>query len=156
MASSFVAARALATYLIPGCVGRGIRLGSESSSGGAGAGGGVWKAGNMEIWEFANSEIWGPGNLGIWKSGDLEIQKCWVHKIKKKISKSKSVLPTMSARSGLVGKKSSWPYLGPSEAFFSIGRKNAKKIADFPWGCFLPFDCSCLCNAKYSCSHGSL
>ena len=30
----FVAARALATYLIPGCVGRGVRLGSESSSGG--------------------------------------------------------------------------------------------------------------------------
>ena len=36
----------LATYLIPGCVGRGVRLGSESSSGG----GGVWKSGNHEIW----------------------------------------------------------------------------------------------------------
>ena len=57
-----IAARALATYLIPGCVGRGVRLGSESSSGGAGAGvgvGGVWKS-------------W---NLGIWRSGGLEIQK---------------------------------------------------------------------------------
>ena len=43
-----VAARALATYLIPGCVGIGVRLGSESSSGG----GGVWKSGNLEIWEF--------------------------------------------------------------------------------------------------------
>ena len=45
-----VAARALATYLIPGCVGRGVRLGSENSSGAgaagaAGAGGGVWKSG---------------------------------------------------------------------------------------------------------------
>ena len=39
-----IAARALATYLIPGCVGRGVRLGSESSSG---AGGGVWKSGNQ-------------------------------------------------------------------------------------------------------------
>ena len=61
-----IAARALATYLIPGCVGRGVRLGSESSSG-AGGGGGVWKSGNLEIWEF--------GDLGIWRPGDLEIQK---------------------------------------------------------------------------------
>ena len=62
---SFIAARALATYLIPGCVGRGVRLGSESSSGATG--GGVWKSGDLEIWEF--------GDLGIWRSGDLEIQK---------------------------------------------------------------------------------
>ena len=41
-----VAARALATYLISGCVGRGVRLGSESSSGGSNAGGG-WKSGNV-------------------------------------------------------------------------------------------------------------
>ena len=54
-----VAARALATYLIPGCVGRGVRLGSEGSSVGGGGGGGVWKS----------------GNLGIWRSGGLEIQK---------------------------------------------------------------------------------
>ena len=47
-----VAARALATYLIPGCVGRGVRLGSESSSGG-----GVWKSGNLEIWEFGVQKI---------------------------------------------------------------------------------------------------
>ena len=43
-----VAARALATYLLPGCVGRGVRLGSEGSSvggsGGGGVGGGVWKS----------------------------------------------------------------------------------------------------------------
>ena len=42
-------------------------MGSESSSGGAGAGSGIWKSGNLEIWEF--------GNLGIWRSGGLEIQK---------------------------------------------------------------------------------
>ena len=37
-----VAARVLATYFIPGCVGRGVRLGSENSSGaGGGAAGGV-------------------------------------------------------------------------------------------------------------------
>ena len=67
----------LATYLIPGCVGRGVRLESESSSGSAGGGGagGVWKSGNLEIWE--------PGNLETWKSGDLEIQKFGVQQIQK-------------------------------------------------------------------------
>ena len=98
-----ITARALATYLIPGCVGRGVRLGSEGSSvggGGGGGSGGVW--------------IWGPKNQ------------------KKKLSKFKSVLPKMSARSGLVGKKSSWPYLGPSEAIFSIDRKNQKNAKILP------------------------
>ena len=32
----------------------------------------------------------------------------------------------MLARSGLVGKKTSRPYLGPSEAIFSMDRKNPK------------------------------
>ena len=40
-------------------------------------------------------------------------------------------MPKMSARSGLVRKKSRWPYLGPSQTIFSIGRKNAKKYATF-------------------------
>ena len=59
--TTYIAARALATYLIPGCVGRGVKLGSESSSDG------VWKSGNVEIWEF--------GDLG-----DLEIQKFAIQK----------------------------------------------------------------------------
>ena len=42
----------LATYLIPGCVGRGARLGSESSSGAGAASGGVWKSGNLESKTF--------------------------------------------------------------------------------------------------------
>ena len=42
-----IAARALATYLIPGCVGRGVKLGSENSSGGGA--GGVWKSGNVSL-----------------------------------------------------------------------------------------------------------
>ena len=61
-----VAARALATYLIPGCVGRGVRLGSEGSSVGVGGGGGVggvWKSGDLEIQKF--------GDLGTWKSKNL-------------------------------------------------------------------------------------
>ena len=54
-----IAARALATYLIPGCVGRGVRLGSENSCGGAGAGvGGVWKSGN--VWWHQNWSEMGP------------------------------------------------------------------------------------------------
>ena len=55
----------LVTYLIPGCVGRGARLGSESSSV-AGAGS-VWKSGNLEIWEF--------GDLGTWKSRNVGSKK---------------------------------------------------------------------------------
>ena len=61
----------LATYLIPGCVGRGVRLGSENSSGAGCGAGGVWKSGNLEIWKSGNLEIWGPG--GTWKSRNLEI-----------------------------------------------------------------------------------
>ena len=38
----------------------------------------------------------------------------------------------MSARSGLVGKKSSRPYLGPSEAIFSIDRNNPKNAKILP------------------------
>ena len=50
----------LATHLIPGCVGREVQLGSESSSSDAAAGNwtsdlGIWKSGNLGIWE--------PGNL---------------------------------------------------------------------------------------------
>ena len=45
-----VAARVLATYFIPGRVGRGVRLGSENSSGGGGTGGSsVWESGILEI-----------------------------------------------------------------------------------------------------------
>ena len=65
-----IAARALATYLIPGCVGRGVKLGSESSSGGR-----VWKSGNLETLEF--------GDLGIWRSGNLEIYKFGIQNMKK-------------------------------------------------------------------------
>ena len=80
LAHCHVAARALATYLIPGCVGRGVRLGSESSSVVVG---GVWKSGNLKIWDFGNLEIWGPENPEILRFGDLEIQNFGIQKIKK-------------------------------------------------------------------------
>ena len=44
----------------------------------------------------------------------------------------------MSARSGLVGKKSSRPYLGPSEAIFSMDRKNPKKCKILPIFAYFP------------------
>ena len=125
---TIVAAMALATYLIPGCVGRGVRLGSENSSGG-----GVWKSGNLEIWKFGNL---GPGNLGIQKPGDLKIQKFGVQNIKNiKILKIQIRSAQNVGKVWISRKKSSWPYLGPSEAIFSIGRKIQKTMKNtyFPW-----------------------
>ena len=58
---SIIAARALATYLVPGCVGRGVRLGSESSSAAAS----IWKSGNLKIGKSGDSKIWESENLEI-------------------------------------------------------------------------------------------
>ena len=49
---------------------------------------------------------------------------------KYRFSKSKSVSPNMSARCGLAGKRTSRPHLGPSQAFFCVGRGN-KKMSKF-------------------------
>ena len=68
---SIVAARALATYLIPGCVGRGVRLGSEGLSVGGGIGGGVWKFGvqNIKTIKFLKIQIRSAQNVGkVWIS----------------------------------------------------------------------------------------
>ena len=64
-----IAARALAMYLIPGCVGRGVRLGSEGSS--VGGGGGVWKFGvqKMENIKKLKIQIRSAQNVGkVWIS----------------------------------------------------------------------------------------
>ena len=45
---------------------------------------------------------------------------------KSKFSKLKSVSTKMSATSGFVGKNSSWPHVGPFQANFSMGQKNAE------------------------------
>ena len=70
-----IAARALATYLIPGCVGRGVRLGSEGSSVGGGGGGvgggGGWKFGvqKMEKIKILKIQIRSAQNVGkVWIS----------------------------------------------------------------------------------------
>ena len=117
----YVAARALVTYLIPGCVGRGVRLGSESSSGG------VWKSGNLEIWGFED--------LGIWRSGDLEVQKFrgpgnpenWGPKNSKTLRNSNLFCPKMSARSGLVGKNPPGPIWSHLQPAFPWTKKKGKK-----------------------------
>ena len=75
-----VAARVLATYFIPGCVGRGVRLGSENSSGGAGgagagaAGGGAWaQVGGPKLgprgWAQAGPKWVGPLGIEVEKQG---------------------------------------------------------------------------------------
>ena len=83
-----------------------------------------WKPGNPDFWKSGNLDFWDLEiqKFGTWKSRNWGSKK-WK---KSKFSKSKSVLPKMLARSELVGKKSSRPYLGPSEAIFSMDRKNAK------------------------------
>ena len=74
-------------------------------------------------------EIWGPGHPEILRSGDLEIQKCGVQKIKKiKILKIQIRSAQNVGKVWISRKKSSWPYLGPSEAIFSMDRKNRKSV----------------------------
>ena len=95
--------------------------------------GASWEASQIS----GDLEIWGPGNLGIWNPKKSK---------KQKLSKSKSVLPNMSARFLLAGtKKTSRPHLGPSRAIFCVGRKNPKlhKFCLFslvgPWALFTRF-----------------
>ena len=87
----FVAARVLATYLVPGCVGKGVRLGSENSSGGAGVGG-VWARAQARAQAPAQAQAQAraqaqaqaraqAGNLEIW---DPEIWKFEIQKNQKK------------------------------------------------------------------------
>ena len=58
----------LATYLIPGCVGRGVKMGSESLFVADIAPASVWKSGNLEIWEPGKSPrpVRGPRPTPFW------------------------------------------------------------------------------------------
>ena len=117
-----VVATALATYLIPGCVGRGVRLGSESSCGG------VWKSGDLEIWE--------PGNLEIWTSGTW---KCWTQNIQKmKILKIKIRVAQNVCKVWISRKRSSRPHLIPFQVNFCVGRKSRKHAMVFVYFCNVP------------------
>ena len=72
------------TYLIPGCIGRGVKLGSESSSGA----GGALKSGKLDIREFGDLGTWKSGKLGSIKSKRTKPKKS--NKKPKKITKRKS------------------------------------------------------------------
>ena len=69
----------------------------------------------------------------FWKSGDLEMQKYGVQKSKKinmlkiQIRSAQNVGKVWISR-----KKSSRPHLGPSQAIFSMDRKNAKTAQKLP------------------------
>ena len=70
---------------------------------------GTWKSRNLEIiCGLGNPEIWGP------KNGKIKILKI-------QIRSAQNVGKVWISR-----KKSSWPYLGPSEAIFFIAQKNQK------------------------------
>ena len=69
---------------------------------------------------------WKPRNPDF---GDLEIQKFGIQKMKKIKSLKTQIRSAQNAGKVWISrKKSSWPYLGASEAIFSIGRKNPKML----------------------------
>ena len=75
---------------------------------------------SRRVWIF-----WKPGNPDVW---DLGIQKFGVQKMKKiKVLKIQIRSAQNVGKVWISRKKSSWPYLGPSEAIFSMDRKNPKK-----------------------------
>ena len=136
-----IAARALATHLIPGCVGRGVRLESESSSGG-----GVWARAPGP----AQGPQLGPSRAPAGpKPGPSRAQAgskpgpSWAqagpkpgpsqkfgtqHKSNKKILKIKIRVAQNVGKVWIGRKKKSWPHLGPSGPIFCEGRKNAKNV----------------------------
>ena len=77
-----VAARAFATYLILGCVGRGVRLGSEGSSVGVGGGGGVWKSGDLKIQKFGVQKMEKIKILKIQIRSAQNVGKVWISRKK--------------------------------------------------------------------------
>ena len=139
--------------MIPGRVGRGVRLGSESSSGGGGAGG-VWKSGNLEVWEFGDLGIWGSGELEIQNFGNLGTWKSWNlgPKIEKKNNTKIQIRSAkMSARSGLVGKNPPGPIWGHLRPFFPW----TGKIQNLPKKCLFFWTPPIKNNQKHSISTGN-
>ena len=103
-----IAAGALATYLIPGCVGRGVRLGSEGSP--VGGGGGVGGGG---VWKFGVQKMEKIKNLKIQIRSAQNVGKVWISR--------KKILPALF---GAI-----WGHFfhGPEKL------KKCKKNAYFPW-----------------------
>ena len=76
----------------------------------------------------------GGAGGGVCKSGNLEILEFGVQKIKNKIRILKIQIRSAQnvGKVWISRKKTSRPYLGPSEAIFSIGRKNRKIVKILP------------------------
>ena len=82
---------------------------------------------NLEIWDFGNLEIWGPENPEILRFGDLEIQNFGIQQIKKMKSLKNQIRSAQNVGKVWISrKKSPRPYLGLSEAIFSMDRTNQK------------------------------
>ena len=69
-----------------------------------------------------NPVVWDctPSSLGTSKIQKIGIQQ---KSQKQKLSKPKSMSPKMSARSGLAGKRTCRPHLGPSQVICSMDKK---------------------------------
>ena len=65
--------------MVPGCVGRGVRLGSESSSGGGGGGGGVGGGG---VWKFGVQKMKKIKILKIQIRSAQNVGKVWISRKK--------------------------------------------------------------------------
>ena len=120
-------------YFIPGCVGRGLDLDLRIRPVPAAPAPAASR--NPSGWAQAGPKWVGPrraqvGGPKLGPSGPKP--EIWDPKKSKnqKFSKSKSVLPKMSARFFVCRKKASPPHLGPSRPIFCVGRKNPK-IAQF-------------------------
>ena len=104
---------------------------------------------------LAQASVWESGNLGTRKSRNLGSKKSK----KKKFSKSKSILPKMSARSGLVGKILLAPF-GAIWGHFLRGPEKSKTLHVFRL-CLLFYRFGALAaihprwSNRYLCTSGS-
>ena len=118
------------------------------------------------FWEKTVPAATYPQVRGFQKYGGQFYEKNSLEQRTHNLGASKSVLPKMSARSGLVG-KTSWPHLGPFGVNFSLGRKNAKHTVcllgamaaiQLVWANRLLFSwlgcCCCYWQAVPGCCHG--
>ena len=108
-------------------------MGSESSSGGAGACG-AWKSGDLEIWEFGDGdlEIQKFGDLGTWKSTNLGSKKISEIKILKiQIRSAQNVGKVWISRNKIL-----LALFGAIPSNFSYGPNKSTKCYKnvyFPW-----------------------
>ena len=122
----------------------------------------IFEAGTSKFGEVGKIQIWGSRETHIWGNPEfwnLEIQKCGVQKIKLiKVLKIQIHSAQNVGKVWISRKKSSWPYLGPSEAIFSMDRKKKIKKAKCifvclfslvgQWALFTRFGVMCWCHSQ--------